>query len=244
MAVGTVATTGLAHRAPRRETWTGCATTLGRSLCLVAFLTVPATAGLMVLGRPIVRLLFERGRFRAADTEHTAAALVLFSDRPRGLHGREGAGAGVLRPRHAARAAARPAPAAVAANLVVIVLSCTRASAIARSRWASALGSLRQRRRARGLAFERRVGGLCGRGLPGGVSRSRWRRPRCGWRDLDLGPGPRSGSWARTASAPRPLTALGPVLLGVAVYLALAWLLRVPEIREVLGPSARRFGRS
>src|SRR5207244_297117 len=46
---------------------------------LVAFLTVPASVGLMVLGRPIVRLLFERGRFQALDTENTATALALYA---------------------------------------------------------------------------------------------------------------------------------------------------------------------
>ena len=32
-------------------------------------LTIPATLGLIVLARPIVALLFERGRFTPADTE-------------------------------------------------------------------------------------------------------------------------------------------------------------------------------
>src|SRR5262249_27508140 len=38
-----------------------------------------ASVGLIVLGRPIVRLLFERGRFLASDTEHTATALGLYA---------------------------------------------------------------------------------------------------------------------------------------------------------------------
>jgi putative peptidoglycan lipid II flippase len=42
-------------------------------------LTIPATLGLMVLARPIVALLFERGRFSPADTAATAAALVCYA---------------------------------------------------------------------------------------------------------------------------------------------------------------------
>jgi putative peptidoglycan lipid II flippase len=42
-------------------------------------MTLPATLGLIVLARPIVALLFERGRFTAADTAATAAALVCYA---------------------------------------------------------------------------------------------------------------------------------------------------------------------
>ena len=65
VAVGTVVTTGLAHRAAAARPATACAHAVERALRLLAFLTVPATAGLMTLATPIVRLLFERGRFAA-----------------------------------------------------------------------------------------------------------------------------------------------------------------------------------
>jgi putative peptidoglycan lipid II flippase len=42
-------------------------------------LNVPATVGLLVLATPIVRLIFERGRFTEADTAATAAALVCYA---------------------------------------------------------------------------------------------------------------------------------------------------------------------
>src|SRR5690606_23311780 len=51
---------------------------LGEGLRLVLFLTVPATVGLLVLGEPIIRLIFERGRFGALDTQATTAALQFF----------------------------------------------------------------------------------------------------------------------------------------------------------------------
>jgi putative peptidoglycan lipid II flippase len=41
--------------------------------------SVPATVGLVVLSVPITRVLFERGRFGAADTEATAVALVWYA---------------------------------------------------------------------------------------------------------------------------------------------------------------------
>jgi putative peptidoglycan lipid II flippase len=51
---------------------------LREGLRLVLFLTVPATLGLLLLGEPIIRLLFERGRFTAFDTQATTAALHFF----------------------------------------------------------------------------------------------------------------------------------------------------------------------
>ncbi|MBI5687783.1 MAG: murein biosynthesis integral membrane protein MurJ [Verrucomicrobia bacterium] len=48
---------------------------IGRALRFLMVVTVPATVGLIVLSEPIVRLLFERGRFDAASTWHCAYAL-------------------------------------------------------------------------------------------------------------------------------------------------------------------------
>ena len=49
---------------------------LAFALRLIAFVTVPATVGLVLLQVPIVRVLFEGGRFGAADTRATAGALA------------------------------------------------------------------------------------------------------------------------------------------------------------------------
>ena len=48
---------------------------ISRALRFLMVVTVPATVGLVVLGEPIVRLLFERGRFTAENTAHAAFAL-------------------------------------------------------------------------------------------------------------------------------------------------------------------------
>ena len=47
-----------------------------RALELAAGLALPATAGLIALSEPIVRLLFEHGAFSASDTRSTAQALI------------------------------------------------------------------------------------------------------------------------------------------------------------------------
>jgi putative peptidoglycan lipid II flippase len=53
--------------------------TVSDGLSLMAMLNVPATVGLIVLGVPIVRMLFEHGRFTPVDTLATAAALQFYS---------------------------------------------------------------------------------------------------------------------------------------------------------------------
>lgn len=52
--------------------------TIADGISLMLMLNVPATLGLIVLATPIVRLIFERGAFTAADTAATAAALQLY----------------------------------------------------------------------------------------------------------------------------------------------------------------------
>lgn len=53
--------------------------TMISSLTLVFVLTLPATAWLMLLAEPIIRLIFERGAFTAFDTMATAQTLTFFS---------------------------------------------------------------------------------------------------------------------------------------------------------------------
>jgi putative peptidoglycan lipid II flippase len=57
----------------------GVAGTVNFALRLAAYVSVPATVGLVVLSVPITRVLFERGRFGAADTTATAVALVWYA---------------------------------------------------------------------------------------------------------------------------------------------------------------------
>jgi putative peptidoglycan lipid II flippase len=50
--------------------------TIASSLRLTFLLTIPSAVGLIVLSRPIISLIYERGRFDAFDTDQTAAALL------------------------------------------------------------------------------------------------------------------------------------------------------------------------
>lgn len=53
--------------------------TLSSSLNLVFLMTLPSACGLVVLGEPIIRLIYERGQFDAASTTMTAYALAGYS---------------------------------------------------------------------------------------------------------------------------------------------------------------------
>ncbi len=78
VAIATVTTSSLAHRAASKDA-EGLRNTLSGSLRLVLFLTLPATAGLVTLHAPIIRLLYQHGRFNAGDTVHAAEALQLYA---------------------------------------------------------------------------------------------------------------------------------------------------------------------
>ncbi|MGI9951998.1 murein biosynthesis integral membrane protein MurJ [Moorellaceae bacterium AZ2] len=49
------------------------------SLRTIVFLALPATVGLVVLGEPVIRVLFEHGRFTRQDTLATASALIFYA---------------------------------------------------------------------------------------------------------------------------------------------------------------------
>ena len=53
--------------------------TLSFGLQLLAFVAIPSTVGLVVLAKPIIALLYERGRFDAQATETVATLLVAYS---------------------------------------------------------------------------------------------------------------------------------------------------------------------
>lgn len=78
VAIGT-ATLPLISRYAARNDIRNFRATLSSSIGLVFVLTIPAAFGLITLSQPIVALLFERGAFRAADTQMVAAALAGWS---------------------------------------------------------------------------------------------------------------------------------------------------------------------
>jgi len=78
VAIATVTTTRFADAAADQDK-DKMGAQLHESLRLVAFLTVPATIGLVLLGEPIIRLIFQHGKFTAVDTYATVAALEYFA---------------------------------------------------------------------------------------------------------------------------------------------------------------------
>ncbi len=78
IAMGTALLPMLAHQAARREFEAACKT-LSFSLRSVFLIILPSSVGLMVLSRPIMQFLFERGEFDAVSTQRSAAVLICYS---------------------------------------------------------------------------------------------------------------------------------------------------------------------
>lgn len=84
VAVAQVALPTLAHEAAAPEAAAGpppeaLRDELSRSWQRMAFLILPSTVGLVAFGRPAVSLLFERGRFAAADTAAVTWVLAAYA---------------------------------------------------------------------------------------------------------------------------------------------------------------------
>ena len=78
VAIGVVSTTRYSDAAADGD-MRAMSDQLVESLRLSIFLTLPATVGLLVLGEPIIRLIFERGQFSPEDTLATARALEFYA---------------------------------------------------------------------------------------------------------------------------------------------------------------------
>jgi putative peptidoglycan lipid II flippase len=78
MAVSTAVFPTLARQSAANEQ-TEMRELFGLTLRMILFLTVPATVGLVVLGRPIIELLFERDLFTAAVTDAVLIALTCYA---------------------------------------------------------------------------------------------------------------------------------------------------------------------
>jgi putative peptidoglycan lipid II flippase len=74
-----VATLPALSRAAARKDTDGFRDTFSFATRLVILFTVPATVGLLVLAPPIVRLIFEQGRFAPSDTVQVAGALRFYA---------------------------------------------------------------------------------------------------------------------------------------------------------------------
>ena len=78
VSLATAAVPAISRHAARND-GDGVRHEVANSLAMMLLLNVPATFGLVVLARPIVSMLFERGAFTSHDTDGTAAALVCYA---------------------------------------------------------------------------------------------------------------------------------------------------------------------
>lgn len=77
-AIGLVAFPTLAELAARRDI-AGLRSTLGNTMRAVIALAVPAAVGLILLGQPLLSVLYERGAFDASATEAVVVALRFYA---------------------------------------------------------------------------------------------------------------------------------------------------------------------
>jgi putative peptidoglycan lipid II flippase len=236
VAVATVAGAGVAQRAAARDVG-AVNETLGSALRLVAFLNVPSAIGLMVLGGPIVSLIYQHGRFHPADTEATAQALLGYA---LGLYAYSGVK--VLAPAFYALGSARvPVVASWASMLANVALGAIlfpvlghRGVALGTSLAAGVNFAVLV------IAWRRAHGSLGGEGVlrqlgyvllaSGAMAAVVWATHR-GLATV-LAPRDDTGS--------RALLALGPIGAGVACYLGAARALGISELGELAAVVRRR----
>jgi putative peptidoglycan lipid II flippase len=78
IAVATAILPMMSHQAAAND-YSGLKKTLTFSVRIVAFITIPAMLGLMILREPIIRVLFQHGQFLASSTRLTARALLYYA---------------------------------------------------------------------------------------------------------------------------------------------------------------------
>ena len=190
----------------------------------------------MVLARPVVRLLYERGRFGPEATEGTAAALMFYAV---GLVAYTSVK--VLAPAFYALGTPRSpllaSGLAVATNLSVNV-ALHGAYGFRAVALGTALGSIANA----GLLvlmLERRVGGLVTREALGRLGRMAGAALAMGILLVPVSASLETRFGTRGLAA-QGLTGLVPVVLGVVAYMVLARLLRIPEAVSLLDMVRRR----
>jgi putative peptidoglycan lipid II flippase len=78
IAVATAILPMMSHQAAAKD-YEALKKTLTFSVRIVAFITIPAALGLMILREPIIRVLFQHGQFAPASTRLTARALLYYA---------------------------------------------------------------------------------------------------------------------------------------------------------------------
>lgn len=202
-------------------------------------LALPASVGLILLARPIVSLLFERGEFSADVAQMTAWALIWYAA---GLVGH--AIMEVLtRAFYAQQDTKTPVIIGAGAMGLNVLFSILFSQWFAQIGWLPLGGlalanSLATALEASALFIfmRRRLNGIEGKFLANGFA-------RCGIASLGMALG--LWAWVQAAGGMnRWVVALGGVAIGGAIYLTGVLILRVPEIQMLIGMVTRRLRRS
>ena len=203
---------------------------LAATLRTVFALCLPATVGLVVLGRPLVALLFERGAFEATSTEAVTWALSFYA---LGLVGHAGLEI-IARAFYALHDTLTPVWVGGLSMALNVVLSLTLPGAFERADWPPHAGLALANTIATLLELaillvliRRRMGGLEGQRMLATLGKS-------GLASLAMGVG-LLGWQAALPDAGSLVLGGGGVVLGGAITLGAALLLQMEELGAVIG---------
>ncbi len=232
-AVGTAVFPTFAEQAAREET-DALRQTLSLMLRVIVAVTLPAAVGLMTLGRPIIALVFQRGEFDAASTQAVAWGLLFFAVGLVGMSAIEV----LARAFYALHDTWTPALAALLSVALNVLLGRLLPLLFTALGWmphgglalASALAMTTQMAVLLVLIY-RRIGGFDVRGLA--------------WQALRVllaavGMGAALIGWMHVAPESILVQGVGGVMVGVVVYVVLALLLRIEELKQAAGMVLRR----
>jgi putative peptidoglycan lipid II flippase len=212
---------------------------LASALRAMFLLALPASVGLILLARPIVSMLFERGEFNALTAQMTAWALVWFAA---GLFGHSIMEV-LTRAYYAQHDTGTPVLIGTIAMGLNVLFSFLFSAWFQRIGWLPLGGLALANSLATALEaatlfifMRRRLKGIEGKHLTSGFV-------RCAVAALGMA----IGLWfwlQETGGMSRWIVALGGVALGSLLYLASIAILRVPEFQLLIGMVTRRLHRS
>ncbi len=202
------------------EDWQAFRNTLLAVIRMVGFVILPSAVGLMVLGLPIVTVLFERGAFDSASTLMTAQALVCYAV---GLwaYATSKVLTGAFYALHDTRTPVVLAAEAVGINLVLSLALMGPLKIAGLALAASLSNLLNAHRLLRGM--ERRLGQPLIRPLYAALL-------RIGLASALMGAACWSVYGIFRVSAYSIIGLIGAIVLGLGVYAFMACLLRIPEL--------------
>lgn len=233
VAIAAMPTFSAQHALGKRDEMRSSLASALRGIFLMA---LPASVGLILLARPIVSMLFERGEFSATVAEMTAWALVWYAA---GLVGHSVMEV-LTRAFYAQQDTKTPVIIGAIAMGLNVVFSILFSRLFAQIGWIPVGGlalanSLATALEATALFIfmRKRLNGIEGKSILYGV----WRVGLAG-----LGMGIGLYVWIQLSGGMnRILVTLGGVALGGLLYLVGVMLLKVPEVQTVLGAVTRRI---